>query len=157
MAAPLPVRRFRTRRIYHPAMRDLVPMFVAIAVMFAVVRVARRRRDSRHAGARTVRLAVGDAGVTRELADGRVEHLAWERLVSVEVVCTPVKTADGASAFALLAQDDGTGCLVPLGTGLDVEALSGLAARRGIRVESILDAARHRPPHRRMVWAGDPA
>ena len=85
-------------------MRDLVPMFVAIAVMFAVVRVARRRRDSRHAGARTVRLAVDDAGVTRELADGRVEHLAWERLVSVEGGGPPRETAHGARARALLAR-----------------------------------------------------
>lgn len=137
-------------------MTDAVVVAVLVAV-FAVAIVARRRQQAdRRRAATTVELSVDDDGVTRVLADGRRETARWAELVSVEVVCTPVRTADGATAFALLAEGPEAGCLVPLGVGHDDAVVDRLSRLRGFRVEQLVAAQEHRPPRRTMVWTRDP-
>lgn len=147
-------------------MLDLIVLAALIAVVIVLVKTARRRRDDRRSAATTVELVIDRDGVRRTLADGRVEAARWARLATVEVVCTPVRTADGATAFALLAEggadegaddtptadDEPVGCLVPLGVGHDGDLLVELSRLAGFRTERFVDATEHRPPRRTMVW-----
>ena len=85
-----------------------VPEAALVAVLVRVVVVAaatrRRQRGLRNSAAATTDLTVDDRSVTRTLGDGRVESARWSALESVELVRTPVKTADGASSFLILAE-----------------------------------------------------
>src|SRR5690606_28401017 len=85
-------------------MLDLIVLAVLIGIVVALAKGARRRRAERRADAATVELVIDRDGVRRTLADGRVEGARWARVASVEVVCTPVRTADGATSFALVAE-----------------------------------------------------
>ena len=133
-----------------------VPEAALVAVLVSVVVVAaatrRRQRGLRNSAAATTDLTVDHRSVTRTLGDGRVESARWSALESVELVRTPVKTADGASSFLILAETAQLGCLVPLGVGLEREVLERLATLRGFRVEKFNSALEKRPPHREFLW-----
>lgn len=142
-------------------MLDLIVLAVLIGIVVALAKGARRRRAGRRADAATVELVIDRDGVRRTLADGRVEGARWARVASVEVVCTPVRTADGATSFALVAEapssthdaaGDPVGCLVPLGVGHDGELLEELSRLPRFRTERFVDATEHRPPRRTIVW-----
>lgn len=134
-------------------MLDLVVVVVLLSLFVVAVVASRRRKSSRNRRAATVALVVDERGVHRTLADGREESARWSEVVSVEVVCTPVRTADGAVSFALVAEAGGTGgCLVPLGVGYDAEVLDRLARLPRFRIDEFLAAGEHRPPRRTMVW-----
>ena len=122
----------------------------AIAVFLVAVRRAPSRRRP---GARTVGLTIDTTAVERTLADGRVERARWSELVEVELVLTPVRTADGASAFVLLAESDDVGCLVPLDVGWDRELLVELTRLPGF---DLADFERRRAAtrtSRQVVWS----
>lgn len=143
-------------------MLDLIVLAVLVSVVVALARIGRRRRAERRAEATTVEMVIDADGARRRLADGRAEGARWERLVSVEVICTPVRTADGATSFALLAEALGpggepAGCLVPLGIGHDADLLDRLGRLHGFRIERFTAATEHRPPRRTMVWERDGA
>ena len=123
--------------------------FIAIALLIAVARVSRTRR---HAGSATVGLEVDGDRISRRMADGREESVSVSRLSSVEVVCTRVRTADGAEAFALLGETEERGCLLPLGTDLDGDAVVALSTLPGFDLATFSEAASHRGPCRTVVW-----
>lgn len=57
-------------------------------------------------------IRIDEHGVRRELADGKVEQVAWDDLLEVSILTT----ADGPFAedvFFVLVGPDGSGCVVP--------------------------------------------
>jgi len=100
---------------------QVIVLSIAILLIAGGLMARRAELARRRSLARTIELVVDAEGVERHLADGRVECARWVELDSVEVVCTPVATADGAKAFLVLAESvvegDERGCLVPLGVG----------------------------------------
>jgi hypothetical protein len=118
--------------------------------------LGRWAQNRRHRGSATTALQIDSTGVQRELADGRTEAVHWASLTSIEVVCTPVSTADGAKAFVLLAESDSVGALVPLGIGHDDALLVECSRLRGFRLEAFAAAMQHRAPHREVVWRSTP-
>jgi len=129
----------------------LVVIFLLLVVCVAFV-VRRRQLAGRRGRAATVELRIDDEAVHRRLADGREESARWADVVSVEVVCTPVRTADGATRFVLIAEGPESGCLVPLGVGHDDLLVGQLARLPRLRIEEFVAAQEHRPPKRTMVW-----
>lgn len=138
-------------------MEEYVVIAIGVGVFVTALASRRRGRAERNRRARTTALDVTGDGVQRTLGDGRVERASWTDLDSVEVVCTPVKTADGASAFLLLGESADSGCLVPLGVGLESRVLVELSKLPGFRLERLTAAQSTRAPHREMVWQRDPA
>jgi len=135
---------------------ELVAAAIAVGVLASLYRLSRQRALLRRSAATTVELRIDGDGVERRLADGRVEGVRWALLDHVEVVCTPVRTADGADAFALLAAtDEISGCLVPLGIGHDDDLLRGLARLRRFDLAAWSAAVTHRAPRRTIVWTCD--
>src|SRR5690606_14308186 len=125
---------------------------VAVAVLVSMFVLARRASAVTHRRARTVSMAIDREGARRRLADGREEGVVWAAVRSVEVVCTPVPTADGARAFVLLGESDERGCLVPLGVGHDTLLLAELARLDGFDLRRFTAARDRRPPARAVVW-----
>ena len=143
-------------------MPELVVAAIAVGVLASLYRLSRQRARLRRSAATTVDLLIDGDGVERRLADGRVEGARWSSLDHVEVVCTPVPTADGADAFALLGEVDGEdaseevrGCLVPLGIGHDDDLLRGLARLPKFDMAAWNAAVGHHPPRRTVVWRCD--
>lgn len=132
--------------------KDLLVIVVLFGVLFAAGAVRRRRKQDRTEAARTTELVIDDQLVRRRLGDGREEFARWPLLRSVEVVCTPVRTADGAKVFVLLAEGPESGCLVPLGVGHDDDLVVQLARLPRFRLDRYSEAQEHRPPHRTTVW-----
>ena len=137
-------------------MVELVLSVVAVAVMAGLFVLGRRAKDRSHSGSRTVSLTFDPDRVTRLLADGREESVAWSDLTWVEVVCTRVRTADGASGFVLLGASEDEGCLVPLGVGHDTVLLGNLARLESFDLRTFVAARDQRPPARRVVWSREP-
>jgi hypothetical protein len=111
---------------------------VGLAIIGLMVALSSRRRAPRLARprARTVSLTIDREGVHRELADGRREGARWASLVEVELIRTPVTTADGANEFVVLSEDEEKGCLVPLGVGWDQPLLVELSRLPGFDVRT---------------------
>ena len=125
---------------------------VALAIIIGFAVSARRVRAAKLSRATTVSLVIDDVGVSRTLADGRQESARWAELREVEVICTPVKTADGASAFVMLTESETVGCLVPLGVGHDAQLVVGLGRLPAFPWREWAGAQGHRPPRRTVVW-----
>ncbi len=138
-------------------MVELSVSVIAVAALVGLFAAGRRARDRAHAGSRTVELDLGPERVSRTLADGRQESVAWSDLTWVEVVCTRVDTADGASAFVLLGAKEDEGCLVPLGVGHDTLLLAQLARLDGFDLRRFTSARDQRPPSRSIVWTREEA
>lgn len=137
---------------YDLGVTDVIVVLVLISGFFVAVAVQRRRKAERRARATTVELVIDGDQVRRRLGDGREESARWAEVISVEVVCTPVRTADGATAFVLIAEGAESGCLVPLGVGHDDALVQQLSRLRGFRMEQFVAASEHKPPRRTMVW-----
>lgn len=138
--------------IYHRAMG---PGLVTIGLVLALVGyavAARRVRQTKRSRARTAELVFDAEGVRRTLADGRAESVRWIDVTEVEVVCTPVTTADGADAFVMLTGVAGSGCLVPLGVGWDDQLVIGLGWLARFDWRQWSEASNHSPPKRTVVW-----
>jgi hypothetical protein len=138
-------------------MGEMVVAAAALAVLVSMFVLARKASAATHRRARTVGLTIDRDGVRRRLADGREEGVEWMAVRSVEVVCTPVPTADGARAFVLLAESDERGCLVPLGVGHDTLLLAELARLDGFDLRRFTAARDRRAPARDVVWERLPA
>lgn len=105
-----------------------IAFLAVMAAAFAVFVVAgRRQRGVRAARAATVRFAVDDVGIERDLADGRHEEVAWSEVCQVDVVTLP----RGPWAERVRIVVHGTaaerGCIVPL----DVAESGGLLGALG--------------------------
>lgn len=138
---------------------DLVVVLCLVAILVGLVLAARRKKALRVAAARTVELTIDRHRVRRSLGDGRVEEALWRDLREVELIRTPVRTADGARAFVLL--DSGTdlepaGCLVPLGAGYDDELLVELTRLPGFRMDRYQEAVDARRTGRDVLWQRAP-
>lgn len=137
-------------------MEAVLLLTATLAAVAVVLAVGRWGRDRRHGGSRTVTVRVARGHIERDLRDGRAESVALSSAVQVEIVRTPVPTADGARAFVLLAEsldeDDPRGCLVPLGVGWDDALLDALVRLPGFDLRAWA-SARDRPhPGREIVW-----
>ena len=143
---------------YDPAMGGIILTGALAGALIAYAVTARRVRATKRARARTVGLVIDADGIRRELADGRSEQVRWADVREVEVICTPVPTADGAAAFAMVTgsgvtgSGEGSGCLVPLGVGWDEQFLAGAARLAGFELRAWSEALSHRPPRRTVVW-----
>ena len=148
--------RARSPPNYAADVPDLLVAAVAVGILLSLYRLSHRRNRARRSAAATTSVVVDVGGVERRLADGRVEGARWARLDHVEVVCTPVPTADGTKVFVLLAEqidpDDPRGCLVPLGVGYDEALLVELTRLPRFDVAAWGAAQGHRPPKRTIVW-----
>jgi hypothetical protein len=136
---------------------DLLLVALLVVSAAGVVLILRRPPSRRRPGARTVELVVDRAGVRRRLADGRTESARWDHLVEVELVVTPVRTADGARAFAVLAESDEVGCLVPLEVGLDHGAMVELARLPGFDLRAFERRLASGRRGREVMWRRDGA
>lgn len=136
-------------------MVDVVVLVALLAFFFVGVALQRRRSADRQRRRATVELVIDDHHVRRRLGDGREESARWQHVVSVEVVCTPVRTADGATAFVLIAEGPESGCLVPLGVGHDDALVQQLVRLERLRIQEFTAATEHKPPRRTMVWTRD--
>lgn len=130
----------------------LLVALVALVVIVGFAVSARRVRATKLSKAVTVSLVIDEHGVSRHLADGRSESAIWSSVTEVEVICTPVKTADGATAFVMITESETSGCLVPLGVGHDAHLLVGLGRLPLFSWSEWTAAQGHRPPHRSVVW-----
>ena len=81
---------------------DLLLAVGLAALLMGLVLAARKAKAHRSAAARTVTLEIDDRGARRTLADGRAEEALWAHLREIELVRTPVRTADSARAFLVL-------------------------------------------------------
>jgi hypothetical protein len=129
-------------------------IIVGLAIIGLMVVLAGSRRSPRLARprARTVDLTIDADGVQRQLADGRTEAARWASLVEVELIRTPVTTADGANEFVVLTEDDEHGCLVPLGVGWDRPLLVELSRLPGFDVRTFDAEVVVRKRGRVVVW-----
>jgi hypothetical protein len=138
---------------------EVVAGFVVALALITLFALTKRGREHRHRGSATVACRISVAGVERELADGRREAIRFDDLVQIEVVCTPVPTADDARTFALLAAvlgEEPDGCLVPLGVGYDEHLLDRLVRLPGFDIRAWADALERRAPSRVVVWTAPP-
>jgi hypothetical protein len=82
---------------------------------------------------------IDDHGVRRELADGKVEQVAWDDLREVAVLTT----GDGPFAedvFFVLAGQGGTGCVIPQSTPESSQLLEQLQRLPGFDNEAFIRA-----------------
>ena len=112
-------------------MTEVVVVLIGLGIIAGTLRFARRGRTRARTGSRTVELHIDSTTVTRRLHDGRTEDARWHELREVELVHTPVATADGARVFVVLAESDERGCLVPMGVGYDRELMIELTRLPG--------------------------
>lgn len=136
-------------------MSDVFWVLIAVGIFVVAQRAWRRRKLERVQRAQTVSLVMDGLEARRVLGDGRTESVRWAQATTVEVVCTPVKTADGASAFVLIAESETVGCLVPWGVGYDDTLILQLSELPGFRTERFVAAVEERPPSRNIVWTRD--
>lgn len=84
-------------------------------------------------------ITIDDLGVRRTLGDGRMEAVAWQDLVEVEIVTTD----EGPfvdDVFFLLAGRDGTGCCVPQGAPGSEPLLDRLQGLPDFDNEKVIEA-----------------
>lgn len=139
---------------------DLLLAVGLAALLMGLVLAARKAKAHRSAAARTVTLEIDDRGARRTLADGRAEEALWAHLREIELVRTPVRTADSARAFLVLdsgTDDTPAGCLVPLGVGHDDDLLIALTRLPGFRIERYQEALGARGTGRDVLWRREPA
>jgi hypothetical protein len=133
---------------------------IGLTIIGLMVVLASSRRSPRLARprARTVDLTIDRDGVHRQLADGRTEGARWASLVEVELIRTPVPTADGANEFVVLSEDEEHGCLVPLRVGWDEPLLVELSRLPGFDVRTFDAEVVVTKRGRVVVWrrAGSP-
>ena len=117
---------------------------------------ARNNRLRRAARAATVDLVVGDAGLRRTLADGRVEETDWAEVMEVEVF--PTRTGPHAAAGGVIMVGDGEtrGCLVPLDQAASSGLIDYLCRLPGFDLNRFVEASQARPPTRPPVWRREP-
>ncbi len=127
-------------------------MLIGVTIVVATLLISRRARDRSRSGARTVELLIDPAGVTRRMEDGRAEGAAWAELTEIEVVHTPVATADGARVFVVLAESEERGCLVPLGVGYDADLLTELSRLPGFSIRDFERELDSKKNGRRVLW-----
>jgi hypothetical protein len=129
-------------------------LVVGLLIILGVVLLATSRRSPRLARprARTVELTIDGDGVSRRLADGRSEAASWRSLTEVELIRTPVTTADGADEFVVLSEDHEHGCLVPLGVGWDQQLLVELSRLPGFDIAAFDAEVATRKRGRVVVW-----
>jgi hypothetical protein len=96
-------------------------------------------------------IQIDDHGIRRQLADGKVEQVAWDDLQEVVVLTT----ADGPFAedvFFVLAGRDGTGCVVPQGAPESGELLERLQRLPGFDNEAFIRAMSSTEDARFVCW-----
>jgi hypothetical protein len=135
---------------------DIITLIVAVVLLVVMVRWMRTRSPRRNPGSVTDNLSVDDGGVSRRMADGREESASWNALTEVELVLTPVNTADGTKEFLVLAEDGEHGCLVPLGVGHDPAVIRRLSRLPGFDLRAFDHARGGRSPSRTVIWKASP-
>ncbi len=128
-------------------------VLIGVAIVVVTLVVSRGARERSRSRARTVELTIDSTGVNRVLADGRAEGAVWSELIEIELVHTPVRTADGARAFVVLAESDERGCLVPLDVGYDQYLLVEMSRLPGFdirRFEQVLAEVKN---GRTTIWS----
>jgi len=125
-------------------------MLGPIFVLIAVLRNQKRRSQLRSA---TVDLRVDEFGITRMLADGRLEIVEWAEVNEVEVLTTKSGPHAAYGGVIIVSGDAERGCLVPLSqlqtSGL-AEALTHLD---GFDSQRLMEALTATPPARVSCWA----
>jgi hypothetical protein len=130
-----------------------VALLAVMAAGFAVfVVAARRQREARAARAATVRFAVGEDGIERDLADGRHEEVTWTEVCQVDVVTLP--RGPWAERVRIVVHGAGAerGCIVPLDVAESGGLLGALGRLPGFdhpALQAALAAAR---PGTVVVW-----
>jgi hypothetical protein len=100
-------------------------------------------------------IRIDDRGVDRELANGKVEEVAWDDLEEVSVLTT----ADGPFAedvFFVLAGRDGTGCVVPQSAPESGQLLELLQRLSGFDNEAFIHAMGSTGEARFVCWRRSP-
>jgi len=131
---------------------DIITLVVAAILLVVMIRWMRTWSPRRNPGSVTAQLSVDDESVRRTMADGREETAHWRDVTEIELVQTPVKTADGATEFVMLAEDEEHGCLVPLGVGWDADVTRQMSRLPGFDLRKFDHARGGRAPARTVIW-----
>lgn len=122
---------------------------VAFAGFFGYLHARRAQQD---AAAASVALDVDDHGVERQLADGRVESVAWADIVEVEVITTDVGVHRDDGAVLVLGVDETRGCLVPSRLAAERGVIEHLSRLPGFDTRRLAEALEVPPPSRTSCW-----
>ena len=134
------------------AVGELAVVLFGVAIVVVTLAVSRRARERSRSGARTIDLRFDSTGVERRLGDGRSEGATWSELTEIELVHTPVATADGAREFVVLAESEEHGCLVPLGVGHDAQLLVELSRLPGFDLRTFEQVLATKKNGRQVIW-----
>lgn len=120
------------------------------ACLAGIVAVSRRERATRGAAAETVSLVANGWGVTRDLADGRHEEVAWDEIQEVRVVVLPRGPWQERRRLVLDGGGE-RGCLIPMDLAEEHGVVAGLAAlpRFDFRLLTEVDDRR---PGSKTLW-----
>lgn len=120
-----------------------------IAAGFAVKRNERLRRDAASA---TVELHADADRITRTLADGRYEEVAWSEVVEVEVLTTTVGPHREDGVVLVIAGPGERGCLVPSQLAVEHGVIELLHSLPGFDSRRLVTAMEAPPPARTTCW-----
>ena len=133
-------------------MSALLLLGVASALIALGVAVRRNHRKVREVAAATVDLRVDDDGVTRALADGRIEEVRWDELLEVEVLTTNVGVHKEDGVVLVLAGEGERGALVPSRLAVEHRVIERLHALPGFDGRRLVAAMELPPPSRTTCW-----
>ncbi len=133
-------------------MGSILLLGVASALIALGVAVRRNDRKRREAAAATVEVRVDDDGVTRVLADGRIEEVRWDELAEVEVLTTDVGVHREDGVVLVLAGEEERGCLVPSRLAVEHGVIERLHALPGFDGRRLVAAMEQPPPARTTCW-----
>ena len=132
-------------------MGALFVVLVGAAFLGLTIAVGRRDRARRQAAAATVRLAVDDRGVERDLADGRHEEVAWAEIGEVRYVVLPKGPWDSRGRI-ILEGDEERGCIVPLDVAEEHGLLAALGRLPGFDVARLAALLERERTGTSVVW-----
>ena len=133
-------------------MGSLFLLGLASALIALGVAVRRNDRKRRDAAATTIEVRVDGDGVTRTLADGRIEEVRWDELVEVEVLTTKVGVHKEDGVVLVLAGEGERGALVPSRMAVEHGVIERLHALPGFDGRRLVAAMEQPPPSRTTCW-----
>ena len=123
----------------------------AVVVVALAVAVGRRDRERRRAAATTVRLAVDDVGIERDLADGRHEEVAWSEVDEVRYVLLPRGPWDVRGRL-IVAGPGERGCIVPIDVAEEHGLVAALGRLPGFDIAQLADVLERERAGTTILW-----
>jgi hypothetical protein len=131
----------------------VIVLAVMAGVVGAVVSIRRNEARRRALASTTTALEVDSKGVTREMADGRREVIAWDHVREVEVITTTIGPHKEDGVLLVLGGDETEGCLVPSRLAVEHGVIEALHRLPGFDGRRLVEAMEVPPPSRTTCWA----